>query len=1437
MNALQQEGVLGDFARKLRTENTQCIFVSSDPVPDFKALIGKATLVETVEAFWHSLSDNDNIALSLLEKNWQVQRYEMFQWLRRCRVEIVSDDTLWRSLDAHCNLIFRNAPVHAIASVKDYLEKKVTHTLTTEQLRQVVQAELGLQFRSSWSPTIERAAADVTASYLGTLRTTIMGQELSTPFKLEALSALSQSSHSNIILSGQAGSGKSAVIAALINAAQADGIPVLAFRIDRHLNSTSAAQLGHALLGIAENPVSMFGDRHMGRQCLIVIDQVDAVSEASGRSAQAREILFELVRTAGFYQPEMKVVLACRTYDLENDYRLKQFSGSVATTTVSLGHLDWETAVLPILNQLGVADRTYSDHEKRILTLPINLHLFSEIIIAGENIPSGLSTSLLIDALIAVRAKEAAMDGHRWSLTEALGAIASSMSKHQELTAPAAVLTAYPEALTTLSSAGFIFHDRSKVQFTHESFFDNIFAYHFLAEGTSLLDLLLSDEQRLFRRTQVRQILTKLRDQGVDRRYFDNLNAVMSSQKVRYLVKDAIGSWLAMVEDPNTRELGLVFDWFTPGHELSNVARGALFSKSWGKEIITSSVFEKWLSSEGENRDTAKWILRMNAAEHSALVAVTLQKYFDADSTRLNELLDWYRNLYLDKPADEIEQFYKVLIGLVPEEMFADRPISSLMDLSHWAHCNLAVAARVLGYWYARWFEVHDTGTPFGDHFPIGSDEHWWKEIVEKEPLAFLTSLLPSFAKAIERDHQSLVSGEVTYSQFSHIRFEPDYPRDYMSFAREALCTVAKEAPEEAERLLNLLPLAAQHTLHFVLEAIASNGVLGHRLPKLLAHPRLLKAGFDGTKWSSFASAAGSAKHCLDADVWDRIEQIALGYIPEIRRAKAYLGLDRDAGGEVWKDAQKNAKLVFKQSGYSQWGILLAIGKENLSSTAQRRLDELGRKFAGKTPPERCTSRSGWVISPIGTDAAEKMTNAQWLSAFRHYKSDRGREFMTFVGGAGELAQVLQQQAKSDPERFVRLLEIMPADMNASYFSGIINGIRESDASSELVLKVIRMAMNKDDRELKRMVGWLIQKHPDVGQENDVLTYIFNSAVSDEASDTIISSSRPTPEGDPSIRQLLGDNGDFEASGMNSVRGGAYRAIGNMLWRNGNTLDQAVAFMTKQIKNEPLRSVRTQMMHVIGAVATHDVEKGLGLLLLMGERDLNVMCCNAGHSVLNWASFNYAHKVWPLVERLVKSNSDHLRAHGLFQLSGMALHDDDKDRVFSEICQNDLLGRRIAAFRGSGNVCADGVGAKAASWLIPLFEDGDREVRREASHCNWEQLLAKNTSGHIIDKYIKSTAFGERPEMLLRVLEEKVDMFPDLTMRTVDRIVSLLDQWRTEGKQTYGAVHSLSRTLVNLYRHHQGDRNQEAKILDLFDIYLARDIHGARSAISNYERH
>ena len=85
------------------------------------------------------------------------------------------------------------------------------------------------------------------------------------------------------------------------------------------------------------------------------------------------------------------------------------------------------------------------------------------------------------------------------------------MSRRQELLANVAVLDVFPQASDLLQTAGLIVASGARLSLSHESLFDYLHARAFVRRRDDLMTFLLSAEQTLFRRTQVRQFCPRAR--------------------------------------------------------------------------------------------------------------------------------------------------------------------------------------------------------------------------------------------------------------------------------------------------------------------------------------------------------------------------------------------------------------------------------------------------------------------------------------------------------------------------------------------------------------------------------------------------------------------------------------------------------------------------------------------------------------------------------------------------------------------------------------------------------------------------------------------------------------------------------------------------------------------------------------------------------------
>ena len=107
-------------------------------------------------------------------------------------------------------------------------------------------------------------------------------------------------------------------------------------------------------------------------------------------------------------------------------------------------------------------------------------------------------------------ADQATNSPDRW--LDVIETLCDEMTAVQQLSVAREKLDSFsPDYLKQMASEGVLTFDGRRYGFGHESFFDYCFARLFVVRPESLVSFLRESEQHLFRRAQVRQILTYLR--------------------------------------------------------------------------------------------------------------------------------------------------------------------------------------------------------------------------------------------------------------------------------------------------------------------------------------------------------------------------------------------------------------------------------------------------------------------------------------------------------------------------------------------------------------------------------------------------------------------------------------------------------------------------------------------------------------------------------------------------------------------------------------------------------------------------------------------------------------------------------------------------------------------------------------------------------------
>ena len=325
----------------------------------------------------------------------------------------------------------------------------------------------------------------------------------------------------NVLLTGVAGVGKTNVILQTIDKLREKGMPFLVFRLDDLEPTNLPNDVGNQL-DLPASPAFVLRSSAKHDDCVLIIDQLDAVSIASARSPLFFHCVEQIINQAQGL-PNMQILLACREFDLEFDDRLQKLKKEGDFARVFVDRLELDT-VSETLIDLGFDPNQLNENQLDLLSIPLHLNLLAETIdeasTEGNKIVDFRSRTDLYE--IFWRSKKQAIRlrldrpvDSDWN--EILDVLCNCMRAKQTLTVPEITLADCSEDVVhTMVSERVLVASLHHYTFFHQGFFDYVFTRRFFAHGGKVAPFLEESVQNLFKRAQIRQLLLFERDKDFE---------------------------------------------------------------------------------------------------------------------------------------------------------------------------------------------------------------------------------------------------------------------------------------------------------------------------------------------------------------------------------------------------------------------------------------------------------------------------------------------------------------------------------------------------------------------------------------------------------------------------------------------------------------------------------------------------------------------------------------------------------------------------------------------------------------------------------------------------------------------------------------------------------------------------------------------------------
>ena len=575
--------------------------ISAIPCQDLSNLLAISEMSDDLTKFKSQLSK------SLKKKFDQLVKFDAFnndpqhtlKILRQMSVEWLPERKLEKDNCEYANLLLggRDDGQQIVIEVREIIEKKLRRKLKRRDLVEELDKRGIYILPHHAKKTNHEKIDEITNRWINSIERELLKPSLDRKEFDELLTLLRDKDNENIIVVvGETGIGKSSVVYQAVSKLESENSEILAFRLDRLEYFSSDTQLG-AQLELPTSPVKSLLQAADDRDAFLVIDQFEAVSLLSGRHlSRCYDVIVDLVNDAKKTR-KIKVVLACRLFDAENDDRLLKLFSRKDIKRLDILPLS-DDDVVSAVSEMSLEKRMLTRKQIELLTLPFNLALFKSAA-DQHGAPEFDSRTALLDIFWKNKFQIIKKKHRHVRFYEVLVYIAEIMSDKQILSVACEELDVndYINDAEILASEGVLSIENDRISFFHEILFDYTFARQWLNKKQSMVNFLLEHDQGLFRRAQVRQILEMLRGRGDVKSFYEMTDRILKSNEVRSHIKDIALSVLLISDAPNGRDLDIVRNIVKESSWLSRRLCRYISQSSWFFELNKNRIIDDLIDS------------------------------------------------------------------------------------------------------------------------------------------------------------------------------------------------------------------------------------------------------------------------------------------------------------------------------------------------------------------------------------------------------------------------------------------------------------------------------------------------------------------------------------------------------------------------------------------------------------------------------------------------------------------------------------------------------------------------------------------------------------------------------------------------------------------------------------------------------------------------
>lgn len=1202
------------------------------------------------------------------------------------------------------------------------------------------------------------------------------GRKIERPETQQVRAYLEDDTTRIVVIHGVAGSGKSGVLLQLADELSHLGRYYLPLRLDRiHLQGTPR-HFGIQELFLPGSPgecLARVGNEDSG--AILLLDQLDALRWTGAHSTEAWDVCRETILDALAASPSTKIVVCCRSFDLDHDPQLRTWrEGTRNLRPLPVGDLSIEqvqSAIARLVTAEGVArplDESELQLLRRIHHLQMWMTLYPKLGAQG----SLRTRRALMEAFWQdrrTRLSELGISPDRVETIEQR--LIDKMDEGARLSVPSALLSLSSKEVQAFQSLHILQMDseRDHVSFCHQSYLDYLVSIRIAEEiscgSKDLLTWLGTREgQSLFRREQLRLILEGLRDWNRVR-FLTELQAVLSAdQEVRFHLRLLCLQFLSQLTAPSAAEKALVIELLNDTswkeHVIEEVIRG---KPVWFEALDDAGTMQAWLASSDNALQEFALRTILSVVETSGdRVARLLRPYLGAGEEWVSRLL-WV--LRFD-PATDTDALFDLRLDLAKRGHFR----AQLVDWSELAKSKprrflrltcqllLTVADDVSRsghrHFRSRNLDWHDFDKVDSKHLPEAFHGSTWKELFET---------VIQLAKLSSQHYDEL-----------HVLETYAVPIEAVEPVITLLSDLGQSLLQKDWRAFTTLGVSLSHDrrgeaifLDSLRRGPIDSDYADWALTWLMGDPwRVrLQVRRSSSKWRLSGQVVRRYASIASEEVYRSFEEWLVGY-----REPDFKSQYRHRHKRITETGRLEDPSNF---GRTQHALFPLLVHERSSTDLLRRVAELNRKFgAGKVLElEEPSSQGGFVGSPIGYEVLAAMTDRSILKLVSSHKLRDDTRGHRWTWKADHIEEASPETISSDfrvaterqPERFGRLLARWPSGGHPAFLEAIFSGLASPKPQGPSSTSDWEPPSHRLLEHLLSLpiVQSLIQNATDTQVAIHLcglLDRYSHYAWTDNAIEIVAWIAQYHPHPGPDEYPVWSDASSFnrlESNALNVTRGRAGYAIRSLLFRHPSSFRRLQPAI-ESLVTDPHPAVKVAAQEVCLPIINIDKDKAVELFLTACNGPDQLLATRAADNFFRYSFRTHLSQLLMVIDRMVGSSLSEVATAGARWVTAARLVAGELEMRFEDCISGDRNLRKGVAEVASPLIGEGDYAEEAKATLLRMADDPDRDVGRIVSRSfrklNLERLQADREAW---SRFARSKAFQSDPTPLLQALEKQ----------------------------------------------------------------------------------